>query len=299
MYTKTSIASLVLAFSLTQANVHINSGLTLAGNLSIDATRYVNNGLIKSMTCTIKTETFEGNGTIDSGKVTVACDEFKYKGTITCSDTCTIYAKKAFDYSMFKRSGSGSFTVIITPYDVQQCTETDLLTEATNTLHNTCLTLTEEEIDKNIKITRHHAFINNINEKNLLESLQADAEKQAEYHRTRLDQTRDENALHSGLLTLGIGAAGMASAAMMYKYDQLLTQKLSTHFSLDNNSIKIGSFITAILSAFPIIASHAYFAEWLNPRHAEKCEKLDLINNKLKTALVTARIQEEVIIKLQ
>lgn len=91
----------------------VNSGTFNCEHANIDHGNFTNDGTIRGReTVNIKAQVFDGSGLVEGKKILLACEEFKYRGNISCDQECVIYARKPFDQNMFKRTGSGKFTII-------------------------------------------------------------------------------------------------------------------------------------------------------------------------------------------
>jgi hypothetical protein len=101
----------------------------------------------------------------------------KFSGSISCDKKCIIYTKKAFDTNMFKRSGNGTFKVVISPYNVRYWTQEDLSSTCYNYFYSNCLNLKENEIDNIIKEMRTDAVLNFIDDKVVLEDIKKNLER--------------------------------------------------------------------------------------------------------------------------
>lgn len=155
MYSIKKFIAILMVMSSPIYSMSINLGCDASFNVNVNTYKYINNGILlglfhvdvnvttlsgsgtirgrninikcddsnfsgsisASNECVMEVKTLGENGTISGDSVTIACDEFKFNGTIFCNGKCTIYAKKAFDESMFKREGTGNFTVIISPLE--------------------------------------------------------------------------------------------------------------------------------------------------------------------------------------
>lgn len=91
----------------------VNRGTFNCEHANIDHGNFTNDGTVRGReTVNIKAKVFDGSGSVEGKKILLACDEFKYSGNISCDQECVILAKKPFDQNMFKRTGSGKFTII-------------------------------------------------------------------------------------------------------------------------------------------------------------------------------------------
>lgn len=327
-----ALVGLCLIYSPTYAMMFINYGYRASYDHTINAYKCINEGILEGFeTMTIKATSLSGNGTIrgkhviincdeckvsgtiagntectitarkiddagtiSGGRVIIRCDEFGFRGTLSCTNKCVIYAKQDFDYSMFKRNGSGRVTIIITKDEIDLVTEEALVSRSFQTLHTRCLSLIKEDFDDLIKKTRTTAVLNLILEKNMLEKLKRKIEAEAKYYKERLNQKRDPQALLKGMVEVGLGSIGLLGAGLIFKNNQALAQK----FGVDRSYLHWAAGLTGGIASIPVLASYFAFYEWLNPCYKEKYEKHLMIIDCIDNALKTTRIPEEKITTL-
>lgn len=273
----------------------VNAGYVVSYNADINTHKYINCGTLMAMnSVNIRAVTVSGSGSIQGKTVIIQCEEFGFNGTISCDATCTIYAKKAFDVNMFKKQGKGSFTVVISPYNFEQCSQDGLIAQMTSAFNEKCLKLSENAIDDMIKKSRVNAALNMLDERIVLEGIKQRMEHIADFHKEHLNQARDTSALYSGLAKLGSGAIGCIVAYMIFKHNDDLSQR----FKSDIAQVNITAGIAGVASmAIAATSRHDFFA-WLNPQHKEKHESILSIINRIDNALATPRVPEEQIINL-
>lgn len=279
-------------------SMQLNYGYTASYNASINTDNYSIMGTLKAFnSAKIQARTFSGSGTIDSNQITIVCDEFNFTGTIICNGTCLIYTKKAFDPTQFKKEGTGNFTITVTSQTIEDHTQTSLQAKGKNVLLSQ-VDISEEQINKNISDIRYNAKRNALDEKRVITELKNEADEQACYHATRLNQNHDEQELTTALTYSAVGCAGLGLAAATYLYKDAITGGLQPYISLQNDSVPSAALTTAIVSIFPLVFSVKHFQAWLNPQHKEKHATLSLVSKKLNDALQTPYTPEEQIITL-
>lgn len=268
IYARTILTGFIFATVSLASAMNINMGFIMTHNYSQNGYYFTNHGSIQALgSAYINVNNLSGSGSITSDSITISCDTFNYTGTLACNGSCIIYAKKKFDPNMFKRAGSGTFTVIITPYEFKRYTIADLLYKAESLLCYDILNESEDSASRKIQELRTHAAIGDIADQELLSKLKEIVMSKVDYHKDRLDQMRDPVALNSALIASGVSATLLAATLYLYKK----RAEFGTSFSAE---AAVGtSFITGIFSAVGFgFAAHKYY-HWLNPRNKEKYEK--------------------------
>jgi hypothetical protein len=284
-------------------SVKVDVSSFLAGNGTISAFDYVDiksgyfeyRGIVSAgQSCNIKTNIFEENALIESPNITISCDRFNFSGTISCDKKCIIYTKKAFDTNMFKRSGNGTFKVVISPYDVRYWTQEDLSSAYYDYFCSNCLNLKENAIDNIIKDMRIDAVLNFIDDKVVLEDIKKNLGAEVDFHKARLKEKQDMGFLYCGLAKCGVTAVGLGIAYALFEKEQYLTAKIDVGAGF----IKLLSAMLAGASALYVGFSYYDFYNWSNQRHQEKHDGFALIISRIEHALTIERVPEEQIITL-
>jgi hypothetical protein len=282
---------------LNSFQVRVSSFLT--GNGTISVSNYVDiksayfeyRGIVSAgQSCNIKTNIFEENALIESPNINISCDEFNFSGTISCDKKCIIYAKKAFDTNMFKRSGNGTFKVVISPYDVRYWTQEDLSSAYYDYFCSNCLNLKENAIDNIIKDMRIDAVLNFIDDKVVLEDIKKNLGAEVDFHKARLKEKQDMGFLYCGLAKCGVTAVGLGIAYALFEKEQYLTAKIEA----GPEFIKLLSAMLAGASALYAGFSFYDFYNWSNQRHQEKHDGFALIISRIEHALTIPEFKSQV-----
>lgn len=78
----------------------------------INACLYLTGGVEATKSIKFKAvEVFKGEGYLKAPEITLDVGEFQFTGTIHCTGKCLISSNKAFDASIFKRVGGGTFEI--------------------------------------------------------------------------------------------------------------------------------------------------------------------------------------------
>lgn len=249
---------------------------------------FIMSGTIKGInSVTLRASSIIGNGIIESPNITIICNEFKFSGLISCDKQCTIYVKKNFDINMFKREGEGTFKIIISPYNVEHFSPSDLSAAYYNYFCSKSLYLKQNAIDNAIKDIRRHAAFNFIDDKAVLRDIKEKLESEVE-------QTKYWDLIYSGLDKSWVTATGLGIAYVLFENEQYLADKLS----VDSECMKYLPILLASVSIFPLAYFGYDFYNWDDPQYHTKYDGLSLIINRIEHALMIERIPEEKIITL-
>ncbi len=258
-------------------------------------------------TVSLKLDSLLGSGTIKAPFIRIACDTFNFTGTIECDNECTIYVKKPFDYEMFTKEGAGNFTVIVSPYGIEEHTEASLLSKIRRALSNNLLSVTDEDIERIGKEIRHHADFNKLDQQSVVTYIQQGLKDDCAYHADRLGNSRDASELLKGIKSCALSTTSVGACVLAYRFRKQINKQLRTLIPIfDKEDIQdicipifgIGVIGAVVVSCALLPEAARDFASWLNPRHKEKHEKLMDIESKLMRALEAPYISEQEIIKL-
>lgn len=260
----------------------------LVADVSVNMGQFTLNGTVSAGNGVFNVGRLSGNGTISGHNFKIKCDEFNFTGTIECSEECVIRVKKPFDYAMFKRQGTGSITVIVSPYDFQPYTETELITTAKDLFLTNYAKTTEEATMLSIGLIRYWAASNAIDEKKVFDPVMEQLNQRLAHHLSHRDEKYDATCLPRIATDSAALCIGLIPAYLAYK-NKIENQVLLT---------------VAAVSAFAAFAG-AYdgvvtLLDCVNPRHEAKIATLMMIKNRINQALqVPYVLEKEEIIKLQ
>ncbi|MBA2306782.1 hypothetical protein H0W26_01455 [Candidatus Dependentiae bacterium] len=288
---------------------------SLSGNGSISASTAnitcnefsFNGTLTCTDTCAIATQgPFQGKSTIEAPSIEIQCDEFNFTGTLACNKTCTIFAKKMFNPALVTKAGTGTFTVVISPYRIEKHSVSSLVHKMKTLVLNDVLLATDKDIDNAIKKIRHFIHTNNLNEHTVLNAINEALKDAISYHADRLDQQRDNSKLYIGLRNCGISALSVAIGTLAFTYREPINQKLQTAFTLNKEKatdICIPAFGVYCLAALGISSalipqSIKSFREGLYPRHTEHHERLLFIQSTFLEGFAAPYVSEQQIFPL-
>jgi hypothetical protein len=179
------------------------------------------NGRLSAWNEEISAKILQGDGYLDVKNITISCDEFHFTGTIRCDGECKIYVKKDFDHNIFKKEGTGSFTIFISPYKLENHTESTLLNKVEALFFEAPLSLTEESISRHLIDIRHQAYVNGLDENVIVQDIQQKIELFGSGIPVQLKKEANKTKANDVFRDCGLGLAGLAFATILFnKFDK-------------------------------------------------------------------------------
>jgi hypothetical protein len=124
----------------------------------------------------IKAKVLKGHGFFNSDNIIIICDEFMFAGTMHCNGICTIRVKKDFDYSMFKKEGTGTFRIIVSEREIALYDKQTLLNKVDSLILKNSL-ITEEQIKKHLVWLHQQIFDSQLNGQEIVQAIQDKVEQ--------------------------------------------------------------------------------------------------------------------------